>query len=138
MGRARILVADDHAGMLDRVARLLASDYEVVAEVSDGFAAVNAALALQPDLLVFDISMPGLTGLEAAARLAEQPRRPPIVFLTVHDEQEFIDAAREIGAMGYVLKRNIMSELLPVVRRALAGQATFLTSLLLHSTPASS
>ena len=59
--------------MLDRVARLLATDYDVVADVSDGVAAVNAALALQPDLLVLDISMPGLTGLEAAANLAEQP-----------------------------------------------------------------
>lgn len=138
MGRARILVADDHASMLDRVARLLATDYDVVAAVSDGVAAVSAAIALQPDLLVLDISMPGLTGLEAAAKLAEQPARPPIVFLTVHDEQEFIDTAREVGALGYVLKRNIMSELLPVVRRALAGQATFLTSLLVHSTLADS
>ena len=134
MGRARILVADDHASMLERVSRLLATDYDVVAAVSDGIAAVNEAIALQPDLLVFDISMPGLTGLEAAAKLAEHPPRPPVIFLTVHDEQEFIDAAREAGALGYVLKRNIMSELLPVVRRALAGQATFLTSLLVHST----
>jgi DNA-binding NarL/FixJ family response regulator len=138
MGRARILVADDHASMLERVTLLLSTDYEVVAAVSDGVAAVEGALKLHPDLLVLDISMPRMTGLEAAAKLADQPHAAPVVFLTVHDDQEFIEAARAVGALGYVLKRNIASELLPVIRRALAGQATFLATLIAHSTLANS
>ncbi len=138
MGRARILVADDHASMLERVSRLLATDHDVVAVVSDGIAAVDAAIALQPDLLVLDISMPGLTGLQVAAKLAEHPHAAPVIFLTVHDDQEFIDAAHEVGAVGYVLKRNILSELLPAVRRALSGRATFLTSLMVQSRGATS
>jgi DNA-binding NarL/FixJ family response regulator len=134
MARARILVADDHVSMLERVSRLLTTDYDVVAAVSDGLAAVEAALRLRPDLLVLDISMPGMTGLEAAARLAELSHPAPIVFLTVHDEQEFVDAARALGALGYVLKQNIATELLPVIRRALLGKATFLATLIAHST----
>ncbi|HEX7137357.1 MAG TPA: response regulator transcription factor [Vicinamibacterales bacterium] len=138
MGRARILVADDHASMLERVSLLLATDFDVVAAVSDGVAAVEAALTLHPDLLVLDISMPRMTGLDAAAKLAEQPHPAPVVFLTVHDDQEFIDAARDVGALGYVLKRNIATELLPIIRRALAGKATFLATLIAHSTLANS
>jgi len=134
MGRARILVADDHASMLERVSQLLSTDYDVVAAVSDGVAAVEAALTLHPDLLVLDISMPRMTGLEVAATLADKPHPAPVVFLTVHDDQEFIEAARSRGALGYVLKRNIASDLLPVIRRALAGQATFLATLIAHST----
>lgn len=133
MGRARILVADDHPSMLERISRLLSTDYDVIAAVSDGLAALEAALSLRPDLMVLDISMPKMTGLEAAAKLADQPQPPPVVFLTVHDDQEFIDAARSLGALGYVLKRNIGTELLPVIRRALAGQATFLATLIAHS-----
>jgi DNA-binding NarL/FixJ family response regulator len=138
MGRARILVADDHPSMLERITRLLATDYDVIAAVSDGLAALEAALTLHPDLVVLDISMPRMTGLEAAAKLADQPRPTPVVFLTVHDDQEFIEAARSLGALGYVLKRNIGTELLPVIRRALAGQATFLATLIAHSTLANS
>jgi DNA-binding NarL/FixJ family response regulator len=133
MGRARILVADDHPSMLERISRLLSTDYDVIAAVSDGLAALEAALSLRPDLMVLDISMPKMTGLEAATKLADQAQPPPVVFLTVHDDQEFIDAARSLGALGYVLKRNIGTELLPVIRRALAGQATFLATLIAHS-----
>jgi DNA-binding NarL/FixJ family response regulator len=138
MGRSRLLVADDHPSLLERISRLLSTDYDVIAAVSDGLAALEAAVALHPDLLVLDISMPKMTGLETAAKLAEQPQPAPVVFLTVHDDQEFIDAARSLGALGYVLKRNIGTELLPVIRRALAGQATFLATLIAHSALANS
>ncbi len=138
MGRARILVADDHPSMLERISRLLSTDYDVIAAVSDGLAALETALALHPDLLVLDISMPKMTGLEAAAKLGDHTPRTPVVFLTVHDDQEFIDAARSLGALGYVRKRNIGTELLPVIRRALAGQATLLATLIAHSALANS
>src|SRR5262245_20291132 len=133
MGRARILVADDHPSMLERISRLLSKDYDVIAAVSDGLAALETPLTRHPDLLVLHIPMPKITTLETAAKLADQPKPPPVVFLTVNDDQEFIDAARNLGALGYVLKRNIGTELLPVVRRALAGQATFLATLIAHS-----
>jgi DNA-binding NarL/FixJ family response regulator len=133
MTRARILIADDHANMLERVSRVLATDYDVVAAVADGLAAVDAVVKLKPDLAIFDISMPGLTGLEAAAKLGKAGRDARVIFLTVHEDQEFVDAARSVGAFGYVLKRNILTDLLPVVRRALVGQTTFLAPLIAHT-----
>lgn len=136
MARARIVVADDHANMLERVSRVLETDYEVVAAVPDGLTAVDAVDRLKPDLAIFDISMPGLTGLEAAVKLADMGRRARVIFLTVHEDQEFVDAARSAGALGYVLKRNILTDLLPAVRRALTGRTTFLAPLIADPTPA--
>ena len=136
MVRARIVVADDHANMLERVSRVLETDYEVVAAVPDGLTAVDAVDRLKPDLAIFDISMPGLTGLEAAVKLADMGRRSRVIFLTVHEDQEFVDAARSAGALGYVLKRNILTDLLPAVRRALTGRTTFLAPLIADPTPA--
>jgi DNA-binding NarL/FixJ family response regulator len=136
MVRARIVVADDHANMLERVSRVLETDYEVVAAVPDGLTAVDAVDRLKPDLAIFDISMPGLTGLEAAVKLADMGRRARVIFLTVHEDQEFVDAARSAGALGYVLKRNILTDLLPAVRRALTGRTTFLAPLIADPTPA--
>ncbi|HEY7288796.1 MAG TPA: response regulator transcription factor [Vicinamibacterales bacterium] len=129
MTRARILVADDHPSMLTRVVHLLSNDYDIVGEASDGIAAVEAYQRLKPDLCVFDISMPEMTGFEAARRLQQLGCTARIVFLTVHEDPEFVDAARNVGAVGYVLKRNILTDLLPVVRRALANQVTFLAPL---------
>lgn len=136
MVRARIVVADDHANMLERVSRVLETEYEVVAAVPDGVTAVDAVDRLMPDLAIFDISMPGLTGLEAAVKLADMGRRARVIFLTVHEDQEFVDAARSAGALGYVLKRNILTDLLPAVRRALTGRTTFLAPLIADPTPA--
>jgi len=136
MARARIVVADDHANMLERVSRVLETDYDVVAAVPDGLTAVDAVDRLNPDLAIFDISMPGLTGLEAAMKLAGLGRNARVIFLTVHEDQEFVDAARSAGALGYVLKRNILTDLLPAVRRALTGRTTFLAPLIADPTPA--
>ena len=86
----------------------------------DGQAALDAALALKPDAVVFDISMPRMSGLEAASRLSDLPNPPRIVFLTVHEDQDFMDAAANAGASGYVLKRNMYRDLVAAVRRALA------------------
>ena len=136
MARARIVVADDHANMLERVSRVLEADYDVVAAVPDGLTAVDAVDRLKPDLAIFDISMPGLTGLEAAVKLTDMGRNARVIFLTVHEDQEFVDAARSTGALGYVLKRNILTDLLPAVRRALTGRTTFLAPLIADPTPA--
>ena len=125
MSRPRILLADDHSSMLDRVVRLVADEFDVVAAVSDGQAALDAAAALHPDVVVFDISMPVMNGLDAATRLGESASPPRIVFLTVHDDQAFIDAARDAGAQAYVIKSHIGTDLVPAIRCALEGRSQF-------------
>ena len=123
MARHRILVADDHEEVRALVAELLGSEFDVVATTGDGRAALKATALLQPELVVLDISMPAVNGLEVAAQMARWPEAPAIVFLTVHAEPEFMDAARLVGASGYVLKRKLATELLPAVHRALERRA---------------
>ena len=120
MPRPRLLLADDHQDILDRVSSQLGEEFEIVARLLDGQAALDAALALKPDAVVFDISMPRMSGLEAASRLSDLPNPPRIVFLTVHEDQDFVDAATSAGASGYVLKRNMCRDLAAALRRALA------------------
>ena len=91
--KIRVLVADDHQPILDRVAALLSEDFTVVATVNAGDAAVGAARHLRPDVLVLDISMPGLNGFEAASQVKEAGSTAAVIFLSVHDEPEFLEAA---------------------------------------------
>lgn len=123
MHARRILVADDHTAMCERIAALLAFEFDVVATVADGQAAVEAATSLQPELVVLDISMPVLSGLEAAAIIKELPDAPQIVFLTAHENPAFAEAALSLGAARMVLKRHMMVELVPVIRQALMVHA---------------
>jgi DNA-binding NarL/FixJ family response regulator len=125
MTRPRVLLADDYGPMLARVVELVSAEFDVVGAVSDGQAAVDAAAVLQPDLVVFDISMPVMSGLAAAAHLAESAHPPRIVFLTVHDDPAFVDAARAVGAMGYVIKRRIGTDLVSAIHLALEGLTQF-------------
>jgi len=118
----RLLVADDHQQILDRVAALLAADFTVVAAVNAGDAAVSAARRLRPDVLVLDISMPGLNGFEAASQLRDAGSTAAVIFLSVHDEPEFLEAAWKAGAMGYVRKSHLGSDLIPAIRSALEGR----------------
>jgi DNA-binding NarL/FixJ family response regulator len=111
MDRPRVLLADDHQTILECVSRHLAEEFEIVAAVLDGEAAITAVLALKPDAVVLDISMPRMSGLEAARRMSALPNPPRVVFLTVHDDPDFKDAADGVGASGYVLKQH-MSTLL--------------------------
>ncbi len=127
MPSPRLLVADDNVGMLQRICTFLAKEFEIVAAVDNGRAAIEAATTLQPDLVLLDISMPGMTGLEAAPVLAALPRPPLIVFLSVHEDPHVVDAARRAGGIGYVLKRNIARDLTSTIRLALAGHSVFPT-----------
>ena len=103
-GRPRVVLADDHREMQMRVTALLASEFNVVAAFGDGETLVDAEADLRPDVLVIDITMPGISGLEAATLIRRRGSQVPIVFLSVHEEAEFVLAARRTGALGYVTK----------------------------------
>lgn len=121
-GRARVLVADDHQPMLDRVIALLSSEFNVVGSAKDGDEAVEAESRLHPDVLVLDISMPRLSGLKATSRVVTGGSRAAIILLTVHDEPEFVEAAWQAGALGYVHKSHLGTDLIPAIRAALVGK----------------
>ena len=122
MSRARILFADDHKEMRDRVTRVLEKEFELLDAVTDGQALLEAASELEPDLCLLDISMPVVNGFEAAARLRKSGSKAKIVFLSIHEDVDFVHAAYEAGASAYVIKRRIGRDLLTAIRAALAGR----------------
>ena len=125
--RARILVAEDHKLMRNRVVRLLKSEFEVVGAVDSGQALLEAAARLKPDVCVLDISMPVVSGIEAAARLKLSKPPTKVIFLTIHNDSDFVGAAFKSGAEGYVFKTRMAADLLVAVREVMAGR-TFLSS----------
>jgi DNA-binding NarL/FixJ family response regulator len=120
--RIRILLADDQPEMLEAVARLLEDEFDVIGRVTNGERAIGAAMRLTPDLLVLDISMPVLNGIEVAARLKESGSRARVIFLTVHEDPIIAEAAFSIGALGYVLKKRLATDLIPATREVLHGR----------------
>ena len=122
MDRARVLLADDHNALLHKVGRLLDGEFDVIGKVRDGQALLDAAEWLRPDLLIVDISMPIMGGIEAAHRLMVSGLKTRIVFLTVHEDPEFIGEAFAAGASGYVIKSRLASDLIAAAREALAGR----------------
>ena len=121
--RVRVLLVDDNQAILSRVESVLSSSCVVVGSATDGPNAVSAALELEPDVVVLDISMPGMSGFEVASRLRRAGSHAAVVFLTVHDEEELINAARKSGGMGYVVKPRMSSDLLTAVKEARAGRS---------------
>lgn len=116
----RVLLVDDNQAMLARAASVLAATCAVVGQVQDGAAAIAAVPTLVPDVIVLDISMPGMSGLEVAAALRVAGATPAIVFLSVHDDAELVEAAQAAGGIGYVVKARLASDLLPAVHEARA------------------
>jgi len=121
--RVRILLADDHTEMLTRVVHLLQDEFEVVGAVNDGEALLQAAAKLRPDVVVLDISMPIMNGLEAAHRLKEAGCEAKVVFLTVHEDPDFVHEALLKGALGYVVKPRLTSDLVPAIKEALSNRS---------------
>ena len=119
----RVLIVDDNPAMLARVTAALSVNCTVLAAVADGPAALQADATFHPDVIVLDVSMPGMTGFEVAERLRLAGSTAAIVFLTVHGDDEFVAAARAAGAIGYVVKPRLASDLLHAIREARAGRA---------------
>jgi len=117
-----VLLADDHPAMLALTATALAEEYLVVGRVGDGHELLADAERLHPDVIVLDISMPGLNGIEAARRLRSSHNPARLVFLTVHEDRDFARAALDAGGLGYVVKTRLVSDLLPAIRAALADR----------------
>jgi DNA-binding NarL/FixJ family response regulator len=121
MESPRVLLADDLPEILEMVTYLLRDDFDIVGYAQDGEEAIKAAATLNPDLFVLDIEMPFRNGIEVAAHLRDSGCRAKVIFLTVHDDSDYVEAAWSVGALGYVLKSRIASDLLPAVREALKG-----------------
>jgi DNA-binding NarL/FixJ family response regulator len=122
MSKARVLLADDHPGISDCVEVLIESNHEVVGKVRDGKDLVETAHRLHPDIIITDISMPIFSGIEAGRKLKQSGCRAKLIFLTLHSDNDFVDACFGIGAFGYVLKCSMDSDLLPAISEALAGR----------------
>lgn len=115
-------MADDHRATLLAVESFLESDYNVIGAVSDGQSLVEAIEKLSPDVAVVDITMPRMNGLQAARQLRDMRSKTRIVFLTLQENPEFLHAAMAAGALGYVLKYRLDSDLPLAIEAALAGQ----------------
>jgi DNA-binding NarL/FixJ family response regulator len=116
-----VLVADDFPPFLGRIVDILSREFTVVGTVTTGAELVEAAKSLQPDVVVADIYMPVMNGLEAAV-LIRRGSEVPVVFMTAHHEQELIEAGRVAGALGYVTKLQLAHDLVPAIRGALEGR----------------
>jgi DNA-binding NarL/FixJ family response regulator len=122
LNRPRILVGDDHQPIQERVRELLEESYDIVGAVDNGIDLVDQVKRLHPDLVVLDISMPGITGIEAAHNLRELGLTAKVVFLTVHELVEFVQACLAEGALGYVTKSRLNTDLIPAIQEALCGR----------------
>ncbi len=120
--RPRVLLADDHQVVLEYVSKLLEPQFDVVGTVNDGQSLLAAAEKFQPDVMIVDISMPVLSGLEAVRRLNKKDPKQKVVFLTIHEDRALVDKALASGALGYVLKTRAHTDLIEAVQEALEGR----------------
>jgi DNA-binding NarL/FixJ family response regulator len=122
VGRARILLADDNDLILELTTKILTPYFDVIGIANDGRDLVSKALRLQPDVIVADIAMPNCTGIEAIHQLLEAGLGAKVVFLTVHREEEYVQACFEEGALGYVVKSDMPIDLITAINAAIAGE----------------
>src|SRR5436853_3888317 len=121
MSKPRILIADDHPILAEGLRGLLEPEFEVVGVVADGRELVAAGKKHQPDVIVADVTMPSLNGIDAAAQLRDLGVKAKVVFLTMHRDVAYARRAMEAGAAGFVLKHSAAAELVTAVRDALQG-----------------
>ncbi|HEX5888633.1 MAG TPA: response regulator transcription factor [Pyrinomonadaceae bacterium] len=122
MTRPTILIADDHKMFAQGLAGLLEDEFDLVASVENGQALIDEALRLKPDLIIVDISMPVLNGLDAVRRLSQNHTGSKVVFLTMHADTRLLREAFQCGGVGYVLKQSAGEELLFALRQVMSGQ----------------
>jgi DNA-binding NarL/FixJ family response regulator len=121
MNKYRILLADDHRIFLEGLKNLLQDDFEVVSMVEDGLDLVKEAIRLDPDVIIADISMPSLNGIDAFKRILKSGKSPRVIFLTMHDDAMYAKEVLDAGAFGYVLKHAASAELVAAIREAVKG-----------------
>ena len=123
MRKPRILLADDHALVLEGFRRILEGHYELVGTVGDGRALLEAAKTMQPDIVILDVSMPLLNGIDAAAQLKKICPKAKMIIMTMHANTDYVRSAFEAGASAYVLKRSAVDELEQAIRAVLEGHS---------------
>jgi DNA-binding NarL/FixJ family response regulator len=123
MGKIRVLIVDDHAILREGIRALLSlyPDIEVVGEACDGLEAISKTRGLSPDIILMDIAMPGLGGLEATLEIHKQHPNSRVVILTQHDDSEYIFPILKAGAAGYILKKAVGTELVAAIRAVHEG-----------------
>lgn len=129
MSKPRIVLADDHTLVLEGFKKLLEAHTQIVGSVEDGRALLDAAKRLRPDIIVLDISMPKLNGLDAARRLRKIVPQARLIFVTVHADADYVNQAFKAGASAYLLKRSAGSELLQAIDVVMKGNY-YVTSLI--------
>ncbi len=122
MTRPRLMMADDHTLLLEGFRLMLEPEFELVGSVEDGRSLLREAQRLRPDVILLDISMPLLNGIEAAGQLTKLLPRTRLIFVTQHSEADFVTEAFRAGAAGYLLKRAAASELLTAIREVIKGR----------------
>jgi DNA-binding NarL/FixJ family response regulator len=125
--KIRVVLADDHREVIAKIRLVLGDEFDIIEAAENGHQAVSAVLALNPDVFVTDISMPVLNGLQAARRIQKTNSRVKIIFLTIHEDRDFIAAAFSAGATGYVTKRRLSTDLVFAIQEALKGH-TFVSN----------
>ena len=121
-GLPRVLLVDDNEAMMMRAEGVLRASCTIVGAAMNGRAGIDAAATLQPDVIVLDVSMPGMNGFEVASSLREAGSTAALIFFTVHQEQDMVTAALAAGALGYVTKQRMSMDLEHAVREAHAGR----------------
>ena len=117
----RVVLADDEPNVLRELASVLSSEFQTVATASDGNLALDCIREYRPDVAVLDLRMPGLNGLEVTRRIMEWPSRPAVVICSVEGDPDVVEAALQAGALGYVLKSRIATDLIPAVNSVSQG-----------------
>lgn len=126
MATIRVLLADDNREVLADLRDELGKEFAIAGTVDNGEEAIRDVIRLDPDILVLDITMPGLSGIQVASHLRDSHVRTRILFLTIHEQSEYVSAAFSAGASGYVTKRRLGTDLAVAIRQVFQGQ-TFLS-----------